>query len=76
MGKPSISVRIRLWLSNFLFMKVNYKNRDLKTVNRNSEYRCSSCELHSHYNIHWCMLFCRPGKMWMKDIFNSDIFRL
>ena len=58
-------------------MKVNYKNQDLKIINKNRGFSCCSCEFASHnYNISWCALFCRSGKIWIKDIFNSDIFRL
>ena len=76
MGKPLISVRIRLWLSKFLFMKINRNNQDLKTINRNRGYNCLSCVFSSTPYMYDCISFCHFGKIWIKDIFNSDIFRL
>lgn len=76
MGKPLISVRIRLWLSNFLFMKINRNNQDLKTINRNRGSNCLPCVFHSTAHMYYCILFCHFGKIWIKDICNSDIFRL
>jgi hypothetical protein len=57
-------------------MKINYKNIDLKIISYNCGYDCGPCKLRSNYNFYWCNLFCRSGKIWIKDIFNSDIFRL
>lgn len=58
-------------------MKINYKNKDLKITNKNRGFGCSSCEFATfNYDIRWCVLFCRSGKIWIKDIFYSDIFRV
>ena len=57
-------------------MKVNCNNQDFKIINRNRGYTCSSCIFDSHENLIWCSLLCRSGKIWIKDIFNSDIFTL
>ena len=56
-------------------MKINYKNRDLK-IDHNYEPSCFSCVFNPTPHSHWCRLFCRSGKIWIKDRFNSDIFRL
>jgi hypothetical protein len=56
-------------------MKINCNNRDLK-IDRNYEHSCFSCAFGSSNNLHWCRLFCRSGKIWIKDIFNSDIFKV
>lgn len=56
-------------------MKINYENQDLK-IDHNYEPSCFSCVLNSTAQLQWCRLFCRTGKIWVKDIFNSDIFRL
>ncbi len=57
-------------------MKVNCNNQDLKIINRNRGYTCFSCVFNSYPSMHCCRLFCRSGKIWIKDIFNSGIFRL
>jgi hypothetical protein len=57
-------------------MKINRNNQDLKITNHNRIYNCFSCVFNSPLRIRWCSLFCRSGKVWIKDIFNSDIFRL
>lgn len=69
-------VRIWLWLSNFLFMKINRNNQDLKISSDRGQHHCVSCAFELTHNLYWCDLFCRSGRIWMKDIFNSDIFRL
>ena len=58
-------------------MKINRNNQDLKIINWNSDYGCGSCVFKKpRSNFYYCNLFCRSGKIWIKDIFNSDIFRL
>ena len=57
-------------------MKINYKNQDLKIINRSRRYNCYSCALNPTTHLQWCVLFCRFGKIWIKDILNSDIFRV
>lgn len=57
-------------------MKINRNNRDLKIINRNRGYNCYSCAFEFNNDVYPCILFCRSGKIWIKDIFNSDIFRL
>lgn len=57
-------------------MKINYKNQDLKIINWDSFYDCGSCAFKPQSNFYYCNLFCRSGKIWIKDIFNSDIFRV
>ncbi len=57
-------------------MKINYNNRDLKIIDPNREYSCFSCALNSTIHLQWCVFLCRSGKIWIKDISNSDIFRL
>lgn len=58
-------------------MRINYRNQDFQIINKNRGYSCNSCEFASRdYNIPWCVLFCHVGKIWIKDICNSDIFEL
>ena len=57
-------------------MKINRNNQDLKIINRDRRYNCFSCALNPAPHLCWCDLFCRSGKTWIGDIFNSDIFRL
>ena len=57
-------------------MKINRNNQDLKIINRNRGYNCYSCAFEFNNDVYPCILFCRSGKIWIKDIFNSDIFRL
>ena len=56
-------------------MKINRNNRDFKIINSNRGYSCCSCVFDSVYTYP-CVLFCCSGKIWIKDIVNSDIFRL
>ena len=58
-------------------MKINHNSQDLKIINWTCEYNCfSACVLNSAPHLCWCCLLCRSGKVWIEDIFNSDIFRL
>ena len=57
-------------------MKINCNNQYFKITDRNRGYSCDSCAFDPHQNLFWCVVFCRSGKIWIKDIFNSDIFRL
>lgn len=57
-------------------MKVNCNNQDLKIINRSRGYNCFSCALNSTTHLQWCGFLCRSGKVWINDIFNSDIFRV
>lgn len=75
MEKPLISVRIRLCLSSFLFMKIKYNNQDLKTSNWCGP-KCTLCAFHPVHHLHYCLAFCRSDKIWAEDTCNSDIFIL
>jgi hypothetical protein len=57
-------------------MKVNRNGKDLKITNSNRGFPCNSCAFKPHQNLSWCVVFCRSGKIWIKDICNSDIFRI
>ena len=57
-------------------MKINYNNQDLEVINRKHGYGCLLCEIYSSQNLIWCSRVCRFGNIWIKDICNSDIFRL
>jgi hypothetical protein len=57
-------------------MKINRNNTDLKSINWNRGSRCLHCQFNFDDTSHYCRLFCRSYKVWIKDIFNSDIFRL
>lgn len=60
----------------FLVMKINYKNQDLKISNCYYGAKCLLCVFNSTFHLHYCSLLCRHGKIWVKDVFNSDIFKL